>query len=158
MKFIVLAILAILIVVFYIRQQNHAKIIKSNQLLGQYFLANNAQQQGVVSTSSGLQYLILENRGKSAKPSASSTVTVHYHGSLLNGLVFDSSVERAQPAQFPLGQVIRGWTEGLQLMHEGDKYRFFIPSHLAYGERSIASIPAGSTLIFEVELLSIDTP
>ncbi|BEU04094.1 peptidyl-prolyl cis-trans isomerase [Agarivorans sp. OAG1] len=158
MKFVVLALLAIFVIVFILRANNNAKAVKQNRQLGHDFLAENAQKDGVITTESGLQYLIIEDVVEGAeKPSANSTVTVHYHGTLLSGLVFDSSVERQRPAQFPLGQVIAGWTEGLQYMSVGEKFRFFIPSQLAYGDRSVSSIPAGSTLIFEVELLSIDS-
>lgn len=160
MKFVVLAILAIFVVLFLLRANNNTKAIKQNRQLGQAFLDKNSQQDGIITTNSGLQYKVLEDvvEGAGGKPSPTSTVTVHYHGTLLNGLVFDSSVDRGRPAQFPLGQVIAGWTEGLQYMHVGEKFRFFIPSQLAYGDRSVASIPAGSTLIFDVELLSIDKP
>ena len=89
------------------------------------------------------------------KPKAIDTVHVHYHGTLLNGSVFDSSVQRGEPISFPLNQVIAGWTEGLQLMSIGSKYKFFIPSELAYGDQAVGTIPAGSTLVFEVELLDI---
>ncbi len=158
MKFVVLAILAIFVVLFLLRANNNGKVVKQNRQLGQAFLDNNNQQEGVITTASGLQYKVLEDviKGAGGTPSPTSTVTVHYHGTLLSGLVFDSSVERERPAQFPLGQVIAGWTEGLQYMHVGEKFRFFIPSQLAYGDRGVASIPPGSTLIFDVELLSID--
>jgi peptidylprolyl isomerase len=160
LKFVVLAILAIFVVLFLLRANNNGKAIKQNRQLGQAFLDKNSQKEDVITTDSGLQYMVLEDvvEGAGDTPSPTSTVTVHYHGTLLNGLVFDSSVERGRPAQFPLGQVIAGWTEGLQYMHVGEKFRFFIPSQLAYGDRSVASIPAGSTLIFDVELLSIDNP
>ncbi|WP_026957296.1 FKBP-type peptidyl-prolyl cis-trans isomerase [Aliagarivorans taiwanensis] len=121
------------------------------------FLEENGKKEGVITTASGLQYLVLEQGSGESNPSASSTVTVHYHGTLINGQVFDSSEERGEPATFPLNQVISGWTEGLQLMVEGDKYRFFIPSKLAYGNRNIGSIPGGSLLIFDVSLLKIES-
>lgn len=111
---------------------------------------------GVIELSSGLQYLILKE-GEGAKPTAFNTVTCHYHGTLINGTIFDSSVQRGKPASFPLNMVIKGWTEGLQLMSVGSKFRFFIPPHLAYGERQVsAEIGANSTLIFDVELLGIN--
>ncbi|MDO6765604.1 FKBP-type peptidyl-prolyl cis-trans isomerase [Agarivorans sp. 1_MG-2023] len=158
MKFVVLAVLAIFVILFILRANNSAKATKQNRQLGQDFLSKNGQEDGIITTDSGLQYKVLEDVVNSdEKPSANSTVTVHYHGTLLSGLVFDSSVDRGRPTQFPLGQVIAGWTEGLQYMSAGEKFRFFIPSQLAYGDRSVASIPPGSTLVFDVELISIDT-
>jgi FKBP-type peptidyl-prolyl cis-trans isomerase FkpA len=123
------------------------------------FLAKNASAPGVQTTASGLQYLVLTEGADAgaAKPSAADTVNVHYHGTLIDGTVFDSSVERGEPLSIPLDSVIPGWTEGVQLMNVGDKYRFFIPSNLAYGEQGAGSIPPNSALIFEVELLSIET-
>lgn len=119
------------------------------------FLEENKKAKGVVVTESGLQYEIL-TEGKGEKPTANSTVRVHYTGSLIDGTVFDSSVKRGQPAEFPVGGVIRGWTEALQLMPVGSKWRLTIPQELAYGERGAgASIPPFATLIFEVELLDI---
>ncbi|MDR0790187.1 MAG: FKBP-type peptidyl-prolyl cis-trans isomerase [Bacteroidales bacterium] len=121
---------------------------------GKSFLSRNKSEAGVVETASGLQYKVL-TEGKGAKPKATDTVHVHYHGTLINGDVFDSSVQRGEPISFPLNQVIPGWTEGLQLMNVGSKYRLFIPSNLAYGNQNMGAIPAGSTLIFDVELLDI---
>jgi FKBP-type peptidyl-prolyl cis-trans isomerase len=122
---------------------------------GEAFLAENKTKPGVITTSSGLQYEVI-TEGSGAKPGAGDTVQVHYEGVLLDGTVFDSSYSRGEPAEFPLGNVIAGWTEGLQLMTEGSVYRFFIPSELAYGTRgSGSSIPPNSALIFMVELLSI---
>lgn len=118
------------------------------------FLTENLKKPGVQSTASGLQYKVIKE-GAGKKPSASSTVRVHYKGTLINGNEFDSSYKRNQPAEFGLNQVIAGWTEGLQLMKEGAVYEFYIPSRLAYGERASASIPASSTLIFQVELIKI---
>ena len=129
---------------------------KSALELGQAFLTENAKQPGVITTATGLQYLVLtEGTGKS--PKARDTVVVNYRGTLLNGVEFDSSyLAGREPAEFPLNRVIKGWTEGLQTMKEGGKTRFFIPSHLAYGKRG-AGIDIGpdETLIFEVELLKV---
>lgn len=123
---------------------------------GQAFLDENAKKEGVVTTASGLQYQVL-TQGQGTKPAASDEVTVHYHGTLIDGTVFDSSVDRGQPASFPVGGVIQGWVEALQLMNVGSKYKLFIPSNLAYGERGAGgSIGPNETLIFEVELLSIN--
>ena len=118
------------------------------------FLAENGKKEGITTTASGLQYEIL-TEGSGAKPLASNKVKVHYHGTLIDGTVFDSSKDRGQPAEFGLGQVIKGWTEGLQLMAVGSKFKFYIPQELGYGARAQGSIPAYSTLIFEVELLDI---
>lgn len=122
---------------------------------GEKFLAENGKKENVRSTASGLQYVV-EKEGDGAQPSASDEVTVHYTGKLLNGTVFDSSVNRGEPATFPLNRVIPGWTEGVQLMKEGAKYTFFIPSDLAYGAGGVPNvIPPHSTLIFEVELIKV---
>ncbi|MBP3254612.1 MAG: FKBP-type peptidyl-prolyl cis-trans isomerase [Bacteroidales bacterium] len=126
-----------------------------NKKAGREFLANNRNQPNVIETPSGLQYTVMtEGSGNNPKPT--DTVKVHYHGTLLDGTVFDSSVQRGQPISLPLNQVIAGWTEGLQTMKTGGKTRFFIPSDLAYGDQPVGDIPAGSTLIFEVELLAIE--
>ena len=122
---------------------------------GEAFLAENAKKEGVVSLPSGLQYQVLRE-GDGRKPAATDQVECHYEGTLINGKVFDSSYQRGQTATFGLNQVIAGWTEGLQLMQEGAKYRFFIPYHLAYGERGAGqSIPPFATLIFDVELVKV---
>jgi len=127
-----------------------------NQKKGQEFLEKNKKEEGVVTLPSGLQYKILKE-GTGSKPSATDRVTVDYTGKLLSGKVFDSSVERGKPATFALNQVIPGWTEGLQQMKVGGKFRFFIPSELAYGERGAgADIGPNETLIFDVELISIE--
>lgn len=120
------------------------------------FLEKNAKTEGVTVTESGLQYSVI-TKAEGPKPKAVDTVTVHYVGTLVDGKVFDSSVERGQPATFPLNRVIPGWTEGLQLMSVGEKYKFVIPADLAYGEQGAGSIPPGATLIFDVELLDIKT-
>ena len=119
------------------------------------FLAKNAKASGVTVTESGLQYSVI-TKAKGAKPAAEDTVSVHYVGTLVDGTEFDSSIKRGQPAKFPLNRVIPGWTEGVQLMSVGEKYKFVIPSDLAYGEQGAGAIPPGSTLIFEVELLEIE--
>lgn len=128
---------------------------EANQKAGEDFLEQNKSKEGVITLASGLQYQVLQE-GQGAKPTASSRVTCHYHGTLIDGKIFDSSVQRGQPATFPLNQVIAGWTEGVQLMSTGSKYRFFIPAHLGYGNRQVGSdIGPNSALIFDVELLSI---
>ena len=130
--------------------------IKDNLTLGREFLEENAKKDSVKVTESGLQYMVLKE-GKGAKPGATDTVTVHYTGTLIDGKVFDSSVERGEPATFPLDKVIPGWTEGLQLMSEGAKYRLFIPSELAYGSKGAGDqILPNSTLIFDVELIKVN--
>lgn len=121
---------------------------------GKAFLAENGQREVVTTTESGLQFEVLQE-GTGESPEATDTVRVHYHGTLIDGTVFDSSVDRGQPAEFPLNRVIPGWTEGVALMKEGAKYRFYIPSDLAYGQRATGKIQPNSTLIFEVELLDI---
>ena len=121
------------------------------------FMNANSAKEGVVTLESGLQYMVLESGPEgSASPSLSDSVLAHYHGTLIDGTVFDSSVDRGEPAQFGLSQVISGWTEGLQLMSVGDKWRLFIPAAMAYGEASpTPAIPPNSALIFDVELLEI---
>lgn len=119
------------------------------------FLQENRHKEGVVETDSGLQYQLIERGSGEQRPAARDQVLVHYHGTLLNGVVFDSSVERKQPIAFGLDQVIPGWTEGLQYMAVGDKARLWIPADLGYGNRKVGNIPAGSLLIFDVELLEI---
>jgi FKBP-type peptidyl-prolyl cis-trans isomerase FklB len=128
---------------------------EANLKAGEEFLEQNKSKEGVVVLPSGLQYIVLQE-GPGAKPTANNRVTCHYHGTLIDGKIFDSSVQRGQPATFPLNQVIAGWTEGVQLMSVGSKYRFFIPSSLGYGSRQVGSdIGPNSALIFDVELLSI---
>lgn len=127
---------------------------EKNKAAGIAFLAENAKKEGVVTTESGLQYQVL-TMGEGKKPVATDTVSVHYKGTLLNGTEFDSSYQHGKPIEFPLNRVIPGWTEGVQLMNQGSKFKFFIPSELAYGERDLGKIPANSTLIFEVELLEV---
>jgi FKBP-type peptidyl-prolyl cis-trans isomerase FklB len=127
-----------------------------NQKEGEKFLAENKKKEGVKTTASGLQYKVLKS-GTGKTPKATDTVKVHYHGTLIDGTVFDSSVERGEPTTFPVNQVIPGWTEVLQLMKEGDKWQVYIPSQLAYGAQSPSpKIGPNSTLIFDVELLAVE--
>jgi len=155
LKFILIVL--ILILAFFIFQRmNSGKNASENIQLGEVYLTANATQEGVISTDSGMQYIVLEKGEGTVHPTAESNVEVHYHGTLMDGTVFDSSVDRDKTISFGLNQVIPGWTEGLQLMVEGDKFRFYIPSKLAYGNRGVGKIPAGSLLIFEVELLKIN--
>jgi len=129
---------------------------KEQRVEGDDFIASNKEKEGVQVTDSGLQYIVIEE-GDGESPTPADSVIVHYTGTLIDGTVFDSSVERGQPAQFGVSQVIPGWVEGLQLMKPGAKYKFFIPQDLAYGERgSPGSIPPFSALVFEVELLEIN--
>lgn len=121
---------------------------------GKNFLQANAQKDGVVVTASGLQYTVLES-GSGATPGLTDTVVTHYHGTFIDGKVFDSSVDRGEPLEFPVNGVISGWTEALQLMQEGDKWQLFVPSDLAYGERGVGPIPPNTTLLFTVELIQV---
>ncbi len=136
------------------------KKAKSNYLTlnlkeGKAFLSENARRKSVKSTGSGLQYEIL-NEGNGPKPTLEDKVSIHYHGMLVNGTIFDSSVNRGKPSSFPLNGLIKGLQEGLQLMVVGSKYKFYIPSVIAYGDNQAGKVPAGATLIFEVELLGIN--
>ena len=136
-------------------EELEAKMNAENIEKGKAFLAENAKKEGVVSLPSGLQYLVIQE-GNGKKPSATDRVKCHYEGTLIDGTLFDSSIKRGQPAVFGLNQVIKGWTEGLQLMGEGAKYRFFIPSQLGYGAQQAGEmIPPHSTLIFDVELIEV---
>lgn len=135
-----------------LEKQKHLPTIKE----GEAFLVQNKTKAGVKTTASGLQYEVIMP-GTGVKPVASDNVTVNYKGTLLNGLEFDSSYKRGEPTSFGLSQVISGWTEGLQLMQEGAKFRFFVPYDLAYGGRAAGDIPPFSTLIFEVELIKVGT-
>ena len=121
---------------------------------GRAYLEENAKREGVTVLASGLQYEVLV-AGEGAKPSAEDTVRTHYHGTLIDGTVFDSSYDRGQPAEFPVGGVIAGWVEALQLMNAGSKWRLHVPSELAYGGQAVGSIPPHSVLVFDVELLDI---
>ena len=136
-------------------ETNSKKEMQAEKEKGNRFLNENKTKDGVVCTSSGLQYKVVK-MGDGRKPKATDTVKVHYHGTLIDGTVFDSSVQRGEAIEFPLNRVIAGWTEGLQLMPVGSKFIFYIPSELAYGEQSPSPlIKPNSTLIFEVELLDV---
>lgn len=135
-------------------QKAQAEKGKPNIEAGQKFLVENKKKANIKTTASGLQYEVL-TQGSGPKPLAVDTVVVNYRGTLLNGTEFDNSYSRGQPISFPLNGVIRGWTEGLQLMPAGSKYKFYIPQELAYGMNETGPIPAGSTLVFEVELLEV---
>lgn len=139
-------------------EMEKAQMAKAGEVkaAGAKFLAENGKREGVVTTASGLQYEVLK-KSDGAKPTATDRVNVHYHGTLLSGKVFDSSVERGQPITFGVQEVIKGWTEALQLMTVGSKYKLFIPSELAYGDNGAGpDIGPGETLVFEVELLAIE--
>ena len=140
------------------QQQQFSEVTERNITEGQAYLAENGQREGVVTTESGLQYEVL-TQGDGPRPSATQQVSVNYRGTLIDGTEFDSSYERGEPATFPVNRVIGGWTEALQLMSVGSKYRLVIPSNLAYGERgSGPTIGPNATLVFEVELLAIVEP
>lgn len=155
-KIIVTIALIGLVIFFVQRSYSNKQAAGENIKIGQEFLAENGLKDGVKTTNSGLQYLVLQEGTGTEHPKASDKVTVHYHGTLIDGSVFDSSVDRGETISFGLNQVIKGWTEGVQLMVVGEKTRFFIPSELAYGNGGAGSIPPGSVLIFEVELFKIN--
>ena len=153
MKNPVIVILAAILIGITMFSMANATSPEENKAAGEAFLAENTTKENIVTTTSGLQYEILAE-GEGPSPSATTSVTVHYKGTTLDGKEFDSSYSRNAPATFPLNRVIAGWTEGLQLMNAGAKYRFFIPSELAYGQRGAgADIGPNAALIFEVELL-----
>jgi len=154
-KFIVLGIIIVVFIFFIMRQSGNKEAAMQNVKLGLEFLATNKAEEGVIETASGLQYKVLTQGDGTEHPTASSKVKVHYHGTLLDGTVFDSSVDKGEPISFGLNRVIKGWTEGVQLMVVGEKTRFFIPSKLGYGNRPSGKIGAGALLIFDVELLAI---
>ena len=129
----------------------------SNAAEGKQFLLQNGKKSGVKTTASGLQYQVL-TQGSGKSPKATDKVKVHYEGRLIDGTIFDSSYKRGEPVTFPLNQVIKGWTEGLQLMKEGGKYRLFVPANLGYGEAGNADIEPNSVLIFDIELLQVNPP
>lgn len=154
---IIIVVIAVALVVYLIRRSSITrKKALENMQTGKEFLEANKKADGVQTTASGLQYKVLTQGSGSEHPGPSDLVKVHYHGTLINGRVFDSSVDRGEPITFGLSQVIKGWQEGLQLMVVGDKTRLFIPSELAYGNRDLGVIGPGTTLIFDVELLGIN--
>ncbi|MCU7800996.1 MAG: FKBP-type peptidyl-prolyl cis-trans isomerase [gamma proteobacterium symbiont of Lucinoma myriamae] len=155
-KFVILIIILALVAFFYFLSNTNNKDAEENIQLGAAYLADNKNREGVVETKSGLQYQVLTQGQGTQHPASKDTVKVHYHGTLIDGSVFDSSVDRGQPISFALNQVIPGWTEGVQLMVVGEKTRFFIPANLAYGNRAMGKIEPGSVLIFDVELLGIN--
>ncbi len=139
----------------YLVKQSSIKA-SENKIAGEKFLQANAKKPGVITLASGLQYMVLKASADTTKPKMNERVKCHYQGSLIDGTVFESSVTRGQPAEFGVTEVIPGWVEALQLMTVGSKWRLFIPSNLAYGDRAMgSSIPAGSTLIFDLEVLAI---
>ena len=154
---ILVAVILIAAILLYVQQQsNNTTNTVENMQTGAEFLEQNKNAEGVTTTASGLQYLVLNPGSGTEHPGPSDSVKVHYHGTFLDGRVFDSSVDRGKPISFGLNQVIRGWTEGLQLMVVGEKTRLFIPSDLAYGRNGTGPIGPDETLIFEVELLGIN--
>jgi len=154
-QLVILVIFILLFIGYFMFTKPDPELAGNNKQAGEAFLAENAEKDGVITTASGLQYTIL-TAGEGEKPTASSSVTVHYKGTTLDGKEFDSSYSRNEPATFPLNRVIAGWTEGVQLMPIGAKYRFFIHSDLGYGAKGAgAAIGPNATLIFDVELLSI---
>lgn len=154
-KFIIPVIVFVLAGFMIYRTWMNHKSGEENFEQGQQFLLENGTKEDVITTESGLQYLVLEEGTGTEHPTKNSKVTVHYHGTLIDSTVFDSSVERGEPISFALKQVIKGWQEGLTYMVEGQKVRLFIPSPLAYGKGGSGPIPPSSTLIFDVELISI---
>ena len=155
-----IAVVVVIVVLFFVFLQftsGNKKAGLENKQKGEDFLAANKLEEGVITTESGLQYKVLQSGTGQRHPKSSDTVLVHYHGTLLDGTVFDSSVDRGQPASFPVNGVIAGWTEALQLMGVGSKWRLVIPPELGYGDRGAGGqIGPGATLVFEVELLEIN--
>lgn len=157
LKSIIFLVIIGLIVGLFVRSNASKKAAaKVNAQQAEEFLEKNKNVEGVIETESGLQYQVLTQGSGAINPNATARVKVHYHGTLLDGTVFDSSVERGEPISFGLNQVIKGWTEGLQLMVVGEKTRLFIPAKLGYGNNSAGKITPGSLLIFDVELLEIN--
>ncbi len=154
----IIAVIVVIALAFFIvnRMNTNKKEAGLAAEAGQQFLETNKSQEGIEVTPSGLQHKLLEPGSGDSHPKASSRVEVHYHGTLVDGTVFDSSVDRGQTIEFGLHQVIPGWTEGLQLMVVGEKRRFFIPPNLGYGARAAGKIPPNSVLIFDVELIGFN--
>ncbi|MCF7963925.1 MAG: FKBP-type peptidyl-prolyl cis-trans isomerase [Methylobacter tundripaludum] len=151
-----ISIITVILIGFTMFSLANATTPEENKAAGIAFLAENAKKPNIVTTASGLQYEVLAPGTGTASPSATDSVTVHYKGTTIDGEEFDSSYSRGEPATFPLNRVISGWTEGVQLMKEGAKYRFFIPSELAYGEQGAGrAIGPNAALIFDVELIKI---
>lgn len=155
MSKLIAVVIAVLVVMFFIKRASNNKKAVGNIQQGADFLLENKTAEGVKTTESGLQYKVLTEGTGTEHPTGGSRVKVHYHGTLTDGTVFDSSVDRGEPIEFGLNQVIKGWTEGLQLMVVGEKTRLYIPANLAYGNSPAGIIPPGSALIFDVELLAI---
>jgi FKBP-type peptidyl-prolyl cis-trans isomerase len=152
----ILSIVTVMLIGLTMFSMANATTPEENQAAGVAFLAENAKKPNIKTTASGLQYEVLNQGSGKVSPAASDTVTVHYKGTTLDGAEFDSSYSRGEPASFPLNRVIAGWTEGVQLMKEGDKFRFYIPADLAYGSEGAGRlIGPNATLIFEVELIKI---
>lgn len=155
-KIILLVVVVAVAFMWFNKSKKNKLVAIENASAGSAFLADNAKDPDVSTTASGLQYKVLQQGTGNEHPKATDNVKVHYHGTLIDGRIFDSSVDRGEPISFGLNQVIKGWTEGVQLMVVGEKRRLFIPSELAYGQSSTGIITAGSTLIFDVELLEIN--
>ena len=151
----VISIVTVILIGITMYSMANATTAEETKAAGAAFLAENAKKANIVTTSSGLQYEILTPGTGTVSPKATDNVTVHYKGTTIDGKEFDSSYSRGEPTSFPLNGVIPGWTEGVQLMKEGAKYRFYIPSELAYGEQGAGPIAPNSTLIFDVELIKI---
>jgi FKBP-type peptidyl-prolyl cis-trans isomerase FkpA len=151
----VISIVATIVIGISMFSMANATTPEENKAAGAAFLATNATKPNVKTTASGLQYEILTPGTGTTSPKATDNVTVHYKGTTIDGKEFDSSYSRGEPTSFPLNRVIPGWTEGVQLMKEGAKYRFYIPSELAYGDQGAGPIAPNSTLIFDVELIKI---
>lgn len=157
MSKIIIVVLVVVAIMWLLHRSNEQKkVAAANIAAGTEFLEHNQNEEGVFTRPSGLQYKVLQAGHGETHPTASDKVKVHYHGTLVDGTVFDSSVERGEPISFALNQVIKGWTEGLQLMVVGQKVRLYIPSNLGYGMGGQGPIPPGSVLIFDVELLGIN--
>jgi len=155
---LIILVIAIVLIGYYFARPSAAKpeAIADAKKAGAEFMETNKTEEGVITTASGLQYQVLQVGTGTEHPSATDRVKVHYEGKLLDGTMFDSSVKRGEPITFGLNQVISGWTEGVQLMVVGEAARFVIPAEMAYGDKRAGKIPAGSTLIFDVELLGIN--